>query len=116
MHIPRFILITFIALVVGGAMVSTGLLASNSEPRLGDTIVITPVGTPPPAPPPASTVSPSPSPTLAPPPTNSSAPPPPWSTPPAPEGAIVVPGCAPLVGDDDCDDAWDDYYDDFYDD
>ncbi|AIY00989.1 hypothetical protein ART_1390 [Arthrobacter sp. PAMC 25486] len=107
MHIPRFILITFIALVVGGTMVATGLLASNSEPRLGDTIVVTPQGTPPSttAPP-----TPSPSPTTAPPATNSPTPPPPSSNPTAPEGAIEVPGCAPLTGDDDCDD-WDDWDD-----
>lgn len=102
MHIPRFILITFIALVVGGTMVATGLLVSNSEPRLGDTIVVTPQGTPPPttAPPTSSTQSP----TTAPPATDSPTPPPPSSAPTAPEGAVEVPGCAPLAGDDDCDD------------
>ncbi|MBP2413948.1 hypothetical protein JOF48_002747 [Arthrobacter stackebrandtii] len=130
MHIPRFILAAFITLVVGGTIVATTLLVSSSEPRLGDTIVVTPHGTPPPsrtptpAPEPSATATPSPgpsaSPTTAPPTDTSPTPPPPSSAPPAPPappadgGAVVVPGCAPLAGDDDCDDAddWDDPDDD----
>lgn len=109
MHIPRFILAAFITLVLGGTIVATTLLVSSSEPRLGETIVVTPHGTPPPAPTPSPTQkpTPTPSPTAAPSPTPSS------SAPPS-DGAEVVPGCAPLAVGDDCDDVydWDDPDDD----
>lgn len=124
MRIPRFILIAFLILVVAGTALATSQLVSNSAPQLGEPIVVTPVGTPPPTSPtvPTSpTASPSPSPTTATPTTKAPTPPPPSSAPtgPAPteSGAVVVPGCAPLAGndDDDCDD-WDDDWDDFDDD
>ncbi|MET4003460.1 MULTISPECIES: hypothetical protein [Arthrobacter] len=134
MQIPRFILITFLAVLVGGTTLATTLLVSSSEPELGESIVVTPAWTPPTGKitsepsasnPPAST-SPSSTPTEGNlPPELPAAPlpiivPPPNPVPARPlppsNGAIEVPVCAPLAGDEDCDDDWEDYWDDYWDD
>lgn len=129
MQIPRFILVTFLALLVGGTVLATALLVSSSEPHLGDSIVMTPEGTPPPDSPPSTLPdSPSETPTGAPSenPANPESPANPPETPeppalpvnpaPSPSGAVEVPACAPLTGDEDCDDDWEDYWDDYWDD
>ncbi len=122
MQIPRFILVTFLAVLVGGTLLATALLVSSSEPDLGESIVMTPEGTTPPSIPtnapsstPAAPTTPAPSaaPTT---PAPSATPMPPVSPAPPPNGAIEVPACAPLTGDEDCDDDWDDYWDDYWDD
>ena len=110
MHMPRFILLAFIAVVVGGAFLATALLTSSSEPQLGEIVVVTPAGTPPPTTPPptpAPTPAPTPSPSKTAPPSATATPSPSATPSPPPEGAVPVPGCAPLAGDDDCDDDWD---------
>lgn len=94
MRIPHVILIAFVSLVVGGTLVATSLLVSGSEPQLGPAVVLTPIGTPPPA-----------SPTTP-------APPTPSPTPSPDNGAAIVPQCAPSSDDDACDDDWDDYDED----
>lgn len=105
---PRFILLAFIAVVVGGAFLATALLTSSSEPQLGEIVVVTPAGTPPPTtPPPTPAPAPTPSPSKTAPPSATATPSPSATPSPPPEGAVAVPGCAPLAGDDDCDDDWD---------
>lgn len=113
MQIPRFILVTFLAVLVGVTLLATALLVSSSEPRLGESILMTPEGT---APPSIPTNAPSSAPAAPTSPAPSATPMPPVSPAPPPNGAVEVPACAPLTGDEDCDDDWEDYWDDYWDD
>ena len=46
MHVPRFIILSFLGLLLAGTLTATALLASGSEPELGDSIVVTPLSVP----------------------------------------------------------------------
>lgn len=86
MHVPRFIILSFIGLLLASILTATALLASGSEPELGDSIVVTPLPVPGPALNPSSTRLPK---TTA------------LKT--VEPGAVPVPPCVVVAGsDDDC--------------
>ncbi len=100
MHVPRFIILSFIGLLLASMLTATALLASGSEPELGDSIVVTPLPVPGPPSDPSSTGSPK---ATAPKTAGATA------SPKAPamigSGAVPVPPCVVIAGsDDDCDD------------
>lgn len=97
MHVPRFIILSFLGLLLAGTLLGTALLASTTEPELGDSIVVTPLSVPGTAPQSTSTAVPSPKPQ------NTNSPPTSGQAPASVEpGAVPVPACVIAVGSDDC--------------